>query len=99
MRYRASFALGAASGYVLGTRAGRERYDQIMRKLRSAKENPTVQETAGVLQAKAEDLTDTAKSKVSSVTSSSGTSSSGTSTTPGTPPPPAATGGSNGVLP
>ena len=33
-------------GYVLGTKAGRERYDQIMRSLNKVKDDPRVQEKA-----------------------------------------------------
>ncbi|MBA3783646.1 hypothetical protein [Nocardioides sp. InS609-2] len=33
-------------GYVLGTKAGRERYDQIRGAARKVKDNPTVQEKA-----------------------------------------------------
>ena len=41
------FFLGAvALGYVLGAKAGRERYEQIMRATKQVKENPTVQKTA-----------------------------------------------------
>jgi hypothetical protein len=41
----------AAAGYVLGTRAGRERYDQIVRVGRRVAGSQTVQSTAGVVQA------------------------------------------------
>jgi len=40
----------AAAGYVLGARAGRERYDQIVRVARRVGGSQTVQATAGVLQ-------------------------------------------------
>lgn len=40
----------AAAGYVLGARAGRERYDQIVRVARRVAGSQTVQATAGVLQ-------------------------------------------------
>ncbi|PRX04278.1 UNVERIFIED_ORG: hypothetical protein CLV66_108242 [Actinomadura viridilutea] len=63
MKYRASFIAGAAVGYVLGTRAGRERYEQIKRMSRRLLENPTVQETAGVLRARGEELAEAAKGK------------------------------------
>ncbi|NYI06706.1 hypothetical protein [Allostreptomyces psammosilenae] len=43
MRYRLAFLGGLAAGYVLGARAGRERYDQIARTLRSLRERPAVQ--------------------------------------------------------
>lgn len=35
MRFRTGLIIGAAVGYYLGTRAGRERYDQIQAGLRS----------------------------------------------------------------
>jgi hypothetical protein len=35
-----------AAGYVLGARAGRERYDQIMGLMTKVKDNPRVQSTA-----------------------------------------------------
>ncbi|MFC7492673.1 MULTISPECIES: hypothetical protein [unclassified Nocardioides] len=41
---------GAAVGYVLGARAGRERYDQIAAKAQSAWRDPRVQEKVGQAQ-------------------------------------------------
>jgi SLT domain-containing protein len=38
--------VGGAVGYVLGTRAGRERYDEIVSQARGLWENPKVQEQA-----------------------------------------------------
>ena len=64
MRYKATFVLGFAAGYTLGAKAGRERYEQIMRTARGLSESPTVQSAAGVLQAQASNLVDTAKSAV-----------------------------------
>jgi len=58
------FVLGFGAGYLFGTKAGRARYEQIMRSLREVKDNPTVQETAGVIQAQAVDLFSTAKDRV-----------------------------------
>jgi len=43
--------IGAAIGYVLGTKAGRERYESIIRVARRVAGNQTIQSTAGVLQA------------------------------------------------
>src|SRR5271170_3959026 len=57
--YRISFIGGLAIGYVLGAQAGRERYEQLKQPAKKATENPTVQQTAGALQAQA---TSTAKS-------------------------------------
>ncbi len=62
--YRVVFLTGAAVGYVLGARAGRERFEQIKRLSRRVAENPTVQETAGVLRAQAGEMAGTAKQKV-----------------------------------
>ena len=64
MKYRATFIAGAALGYVLGTKAGRERYEQIKRASRRVTENPTVQETAGLIRAQAGELAGNARSKV-----------------------------------
>ncbi|ADG87912.1 hypothetical protein TBS_01680 [Thermobispora bispora] len=53
MRYRAMFAAGLAIGYVLGARAGRERYEQIKRLVQRIADNPTLQEAAGLVGAQA----------------------------------------------
>ncbi|GAB3431970.1 hypothetical protein [Actinophytocola sediminis] len=47
-----AFVLGAAVGYVLGAKAGRGRYDQIMRTFRKIADHPAVQGAAGVARAK-----------------------------------------------
>ncbi|TAM92553.1 MAG: hypothetical protein EPN43_02220 [Jatrophihabitans sp.] len=44
----------AAAGYVLGTKAGRQRYEAILRAARTFAHSQTVQSTAGVVRAKAE---------------------------------------------
>ncbi|KAA2266185.1 hypothetical protein F0L68_02660 [Solihabitans fulvus] len=46
---------GAAIGYVLGARAGRRRYDQIVRAYRRIADHPAVQAAAGFVRAKASD--------------------------------------------
>lgn len=46
------FLLGAAVGYVLGAKAGRARYDQIVRTYRKVADHPMVQGAAGVVRAK-----------------------------------------------
>ncbi|MHB1597137.1 MAG: hypothetical protein ACYCO9_07580 [Streptosporangiaceae bacterium] len=51
--YRVTFFAGLALGYVLGARAGRERYDQMKRLAHLAAESPSVQQAAGALQAQA----------------------------------------------
>jgi hypothetical protein len=70
MRYKATFIAGFAAGYVLGAKAGRERYDGIARTARGLWETPAVQETAGVLQAQAAGAVDSAKRKVTGAVSS-----------------------------
>ena len=42
MRTRITFLAGFAAGFVAGTRAGRERYEQMVKLGRKAVENPTV---------------------------------------------------------
>jgi hypothetical protein len=49
------FILGAATGYVLGARAGRERYEQLARTYRRVADHPAVQGAAGIAKAKAVD--------------------------------------------
>ena len=56
-----TFVLGLGAGYVLGSRAGKERYEQIRAAANRLQENPTVQSAAGVLQQQAVDLIATAK--------------------------------------
>ncbi|GAA4416660.1 hypothetical protein GCM10023148_14000 [Actinokineospora soli] len=46
------FLLGAAVGYVLGAKAGRGRYDQLVRTYRRVSDNPAVQGAAGIARAK-----------------------------------------------
>jgi hypothetical protein len=44
--------IGVAIGYVLGSRAGRERYEQIKRWAAAVVDHPAVQGAAGVVRAK-----------------------------------------------
>lgn len=53
MRGKLMFLGGVAVGFVLGARAGRERYDQLVGNARKLWDHPTVQEAAGVVQAQA----------------------------------------------
>jgi len=50
---------------VLGARAGRERYEQLVKLTRKAKDSPAVQQAAGAVQAQAAGIAKTAKGKVS----------------------------------
>ncbi|HEY3505003.1 MAG TPA: hypothetical protein VGN37_19735 [Actinocatenispora sp.] len=61
MRAKWVFLAGLGVGYVLGSRAGRERYEQIVAAARRVKDNPTLQEAAGVVQAQAGRLATTGK--------------------------------------
>ena len=46
MRYRATFIAGFAVGFVAGTRAGRERYEQMERMARTIADKPAVRQAA-----------------------------------------------------
>jgi hypothetical protein len=52
-----TFVLGLAAGYVLGARAGRERYEQILRAYRKLVDHPLVQGAAGLARGKLSELT------------------------------------------
>jgi hypothetical protein len=57
---KTTFLIGAAAGYVLGSRAGRERYEQIVQAANRFWENPTVQQKVGDVEERA---AETAKTK------------------------------------
>ncbi|MEU6110053.1 YtxH domain-containing protein [Streptomyces albidoflavus] len=46
MRYRLTFVAGVALGYVLGSRAGRERYEQLRKCAERVARNPAVRNAA-----------------------------------------------------
>ncbi|GGL18149.1 hypothetical protein [Mangrovihabitans endophyticus] len=56
MRGKLMFITGLAAGFVLGSRAGREKYEEIAANAKKVWEHPTVQEAAGVAQAQANKL-------------------------------------------
>ena len=58
------FVAGAAVGYVLGAKAGRERYEQIMRTYRAIADHPMVQGAAGIARAKISETTGLGKTRV-----------------------------------
>jgi len=49
------FLLGVAVGYVLGARAGHERYEQLRRTYQRVADHPAVQGAAGVVRARVEE--------------------------------------------
>ena len=81
MAVRAVFGIGFATGYVFGARAGRERYESLVRGFRALKERPAVQGAAGIVAAQAGTIATRARSVIgrspeepliSSVTSANG---------------------------
>lgn len=48
------FLLGIGVGYVLGTRAGHERYEQLVRAYQRTADHPAVQGAAGIARATVE---------------------------------------------
>ena len=64
MRGKMMFLGGLAAGFVLGSRAGREKYEEIVTAARKVKEHPTVQEATGVVQAQATKLYGEGKDKL-----------------------------------
>ena len=50
------FLLGAAVGYVLGAKAGHERYEQLHRTYQRVADHPAVQGAAGVVRARVEEV-------------------------------------------
>jgi hypothetical protein len=63
MRYRVTFLTGLAVGFVAGARAGRERYEQMVKMSRKVVENPTVQRATHTAGAKASELSKAAGQK------------------------------------
>jgi hypothetical protein len=63
MRARFTFVAGFAVGFIVGARAGRERYEQMVKLARKATENPTVQRATRTAGAKATELTRAAGQK------------------------------------
>ena len=61
-----TFLTGFAAGYVAGSAAGRERYEQITRAAQQLRSNPTVQQTTEKAMSKASGLAGSAKETVTS---------------------------------
>jgi hypothetical protein len=66
MRYRVAFFAGLAAGFVIGARAGRERYEQLKKLARKAADSPAVQQAAGAAQAQAAGMARSARDKATS---------------------------------
>jgi hypothetical protein len=64
-----SFLAGFGAGYVLGARAGRERYEQIRRGWENAKDDPRLQSLAGLAQARADNVVASVRTKMGTDTS------------------------------
>jgi hypothetical protein len=91
MRFKSGFLVGLGAGYVLGAKAGEERYQQIMDAAGKLRENPGVQRLTGEVNktvsvgrdrvaetaaAKADQARETVSSRVGGNAGSSGTTSS-----------------------
>ncbi len=76
------FLIGGAIGYVLGAKAGHERYETIVRAARRIAGSQTVQSTAGVLQARVDFLTQQARTLVAARLGASTGSGSGSAAGP-----------------
>ena len=64
MRGKLMFLGGLAAGFVLGSRAGRQAYEELVQTAKKVKESPTVQEAAGVVQAQATKVYEQGKDKL-----------------------------------
>lgn len=60
------FLVGFGAGYVLGAKAGRERYEQIKRAWEHAKDDPKLQSLAGLAQARADDVVASVRTRMGS---------------------------------
>jgi hypothetical protein len=90
MRGKVWFLGGLAAGFVLGARAGREKYEELVVQAKKVMDHPTVQEATGVAQAQASRLYSEGKDKLSHTklgeklsTGTNGTSTSTGSISPG----------------
>ncbi len=62
--YRITFAAGLAAGFVAGTRAGRERYDQMVKFAKTTKDSPAFQQAASTVQTQGSALLSSAGKQV-----------------------------------
>src|SRR4028119_1745704 len=93
-----TLAAAAGAGYVMGAKAGKERYTQIEAKFREIAGMPAVQNATAAVKETASGVAESAKASVTDATSSSSSSSSsstpdvGAALATGPPPPPARQG-------
>jgi hypothetical protein len=80
MRGKLWFIGGVAAGFVLGARAGREKYEELVTRGRKFLEHPTVQEAAGAAQAQANRLYEEGKDRLGQTKLGSKLSTNGGST-------------------
>lgn len=82
MKGKLTLLVGAVAGYVVGTAAGRQRYEQLKAAARRTAENPKVQEAASEVQHKVTE----AASKVTHAAAGKIRSNGGGSTPESSPP-------------
>jgi hypothetical protein len=66
------FLLGAAVGYVLGAKAGHERYEQLRRTYERVADHPAVQGAAGIVRARVEEKVNGGKHTVDTASNGHG---------------------------
>ncbi len=84
-----TLAAAAGAGYVLGAKAGKERYVQIEAKFREIAGMPAVQNATATVKETASSVADQAKSTVSDTVGGSSTSGTSSTSAPSTTVPPA----------
>jgi hypothetical protein len=67
MRFRAGLIVGAAIGYYYGTKAGRERYEQLDRALERVRRHPTYQQASEVVTGRLGQVQDRARDRIGSI--------------------------------
>ncbi len=78
MRYKAVFMAGVAVGFVVGARAGRGTYDQMVSYAKQFAGHPKVQQATGTVRAKATELTKNAAAKAPEYAKSAATTAART---------------------